>query len=438
MRQRRSLVFFLLALLTLVMGFSSGRDLWFTIAYLLGLLLIVSFFWSLINLRSTKISRVTRNRRTQVGQPMEERILVVNTSIVPKLWLEVRDNSTFPDHNMSRVVTNLPPRKRYGWRNRTMSRLRGRYRLGPMLIRTSDPFGLFPMERKIDATTNVVVFPQTVEVWAFALPSGVLSGGDALRRRAFQVTTNAAGVRDYAPGDSFSRIHWRSTARRNRMIVKEFELDPQTDIWIVPDMSAAAQVGVTRAEAIVEEQSVIMPANEQSSSSALVTLPLSTEEYIVTIAASLARHFLRLDRAVGMMANGQTGEFVQPDRGERQTNKLLETLAVLRAKGTMDIANTMLTQSNRFQRGTTIIVITSTTDVAWAASARELMRRGLRVMTILVNPAGFLDEEDEAVLSADGLHSLLQLNAVPTIYVNAGDNLTEALSGTRRAAFHKR
>jgi uncharacterized protein (DUF58 family) len=181
----------------------------------------------------------------------------------------------------------------------------------------------------------------------------------------------------------------------------------------------------------------MMPADERESSRAIVKLPLATEEYIVTIAASLARHFLRLDRAVGMMANGQSGEFVQPDRGERQTNKLLETLAVLRAEGTLDIANTMLTQSNRFQRGTTIIVITSTTDTAWAASARELMRRGLRILTILVNPAGFVEAEEEEI-SADNLHSLLQLNAIPTLYINAGDNLTEALSGTRKASFYKR
>ena len=40
--------------------------------------------------------------------------------------------------------------------------------------------------------------------------------GEALRRRTHYVTTNAAGVRDYAPGDSFGRIHWPSTARRNR------------------------------------------------------------------------------------------------------------------------------------------------------------------------------------------------------------------------------
>jgi uncharacterized protein (DUF58 family) len=63
-------------------------------------------------------------------------------------------------------------------------------------------------------------------IHSFPLPSGLLSGGEALRRRTHQITPNAAGVRDYAPGDPLNRIHWISTARRRRLMVKEFELDP--------------------------------------------------------------------------------------------------------------------------------------------------------------------------------------------------------------------
>lgn len=420
-RQRRSLVFLGLSLLALFSGFTTGRDLWFTIAYLLGLLLIVSFFWSFINLRQTKLSRVTRTRRTQVGQPLEERILLTNTSRFPKLWLEVRDSSNFPNHNISRVVNGLPPNRRYGWRTSTQSYLRGRYRLGPLMIRTSDPFGLFPMERKIDATNNVVVYPMTVDIHSFPLPPGVLSGGDALRRRAYQATANAVSVREYAPGDSFNRIHWKSTARRNRLIVKEFELDPLTDIWMIADMTANVQAGLSGTEAAQLAQ---LQGKEDES------LPLSTEEYVVTITASLSRYFLRQERAVGMVANTQSGEFVQPDRGERQTNRLLETLAVLHADGELDLAGTLLAQSSRFARGTTLIITTPTVDMGWAATARELMRRGLRIVMILVNPEKFsLDGQGD---SAEPLLSLLQINGVPTYFVNADDNLTAVLGSRRK------
>ena len=406
------------------MGFSSGRELWFTLCYLLALLLVVSFIWAWINLRWTKISRVTRTRRTQVGQPLEERLTITNTSYIPKLWLEVRDGSDMPQHLVSRVVNGLGPNRRHAWRVRTVSQRRGRYRLGPLLIRTSDPFGLFPMQRNIEATTNVVVFPLTVDVHDFPLPSGVLSGGDALRRRSYQVTANAAGVREYAPGDSFSRIHWKSTARRNRLIVKEFELDPLADLWIIPDMSSIVQIG-DLAGVSTGNIGAQKATNGQVSS---VSLPPITEEYTVTIAASLAQHFLKQDRAVGLMANNDQGEFVQPDRGERQQNRLLETLAVLRADGPLDLPNTLLSQSNRFQRGTTLIVVTASTDERWAVAARELERRGLRIVTVLINAESFGSSN-----SAEPLLTSLRLYGLLTYTVDEGQNLTEALSGTRHA-----
>jgi uncharacterized protein (DUF58 family) len=53
------------------------------------------------------------------------------------------------------------------------------------------------------------------------------------------VTPNASGVREYAPGDAFNRIHWKSTARTGEMMVKTFELDPASDIWIVIWTSSA-------------------------------------------------------------------------------------------------------------------------------------------------------------------------------------------------------
>jgi hypothetical protein len=102
------------------------------------------------------------------------------------------------------------------------------------------------MHRELPATTHVVVYPQTFEIHHFALPIGILPGGDALHRRTHHITTNVSGVRDYMPGDSFGRIHWPSTARRDRLIAKEFELDPLADIWIALDMSTWSHIAPRR------------------------------------------------------------------------------------------------------------------------------------------------------------------------------------------------
>lgn len=424
MLQRRSTAVFLMAFVSLLAGLVTGRDLWFNLTYLLGLLLIVSFAWAWVNINWLHLSRMTRTRRTQVGRPLEERFVVRNTSVIPKLWLEVRDFATLPGHFSSRVINSLGPRSSYTWRITTTCRQRGRYQLGPLRLSTSDPFGFFPMSRDLTPTTNVVVYPLTVDIHRFALPVGILPGGDALRRRTHYVTTNASGVRDYAPGDSFSRIHWRSTARRNRLIVKEFELDPLADIWIVVDMAVFGHVAPPPApEPSPRDLPPWMVMEE-------FELAKTTEEYTVTIGASLAQFFLRQDRAVGMLAYGQSNEAVQADRSSRQLNRILETLAVLRAEGQVPISDMIQAEMHLMPRGTTVVVITPDPSERWAMAARELMRRGLRVVSVLVNPASF-----GSMRSSEPLMNLLQANGMVVYMVNAGDNLTGVLSsGTVQSA----
>ncbi len=425
MKHRRTTAF-LLALIALLSGLMTGNALIFNLAYLLGLLIIISFAWAWINLNWVALSRGTRTRRTQVGRPLEERFIVHNTSIVPKLWLEVRDFGTLPGHYSSHVINNLGGRNSYTWRVNTICQERGRYQLGPIRLRTSDPFGLFPMERHFPATTNVVIYPLTFDIHQFALPIGILPGGDALRRRTHYVTTNAAGVRDYAPGDSFSRIHWPSTARRDRLIVKEFELDPLADIWIVPDMAAFSHIAPKNNA--IKDLNALPPWMQLDA----FELPETTEEYTVAIAASLAQYFLRRDRAVGMAAYGQSNEILQPDRGERQLNRILETLSVLRAQGQAPVEDVLEAEAYLFPRGTTVIIVTPNTGQEWVTAVRQIARRGLRIVAVMVNPESFGGRN-----SSEGLMPLLQAAGMGAYMVNAGDNLTATLSQNgKRAGFY--
>lgn len=432
LKQRRTGVI-ILALISLIAGLATGRDIFFNITYLLGLLFIVSLLWAWSNINWVHLSRVTRTRRTQVGRPLEERFTIRNTSILPKLWIEIRDHSTLPTHFSSKVVNGFGSRSSFTWRVNTICQTRGRYRLGPIQLITSDPFGLFPMQRDLTPTANVVVYPLTIDIHQFALPIGVLPGGDALRRRTHYVTTNAAGVRDYAPGDSFSRIHWPSTARRERLIVKEFELDPLADIWLVVDMAifshlSASQVPLPAPKPVKpgELPSWLRLKDEE------YQLPDSTEEYTVTIAASLARHFLRIDRAVGLLAYGQSHEVIQPDRGERQSNRILETLAVIRAEGQVAIEDVLDAESQVFPRGTTVIVISPSTHQELATTVRQLTRRGLRMVTILIDPQSF-----GGAYSSGPLAEILQAGSLITYHVRCGDDLTAVLSaGKMRSRYH--
>lgn len=377
MNRRRNAIYFLI-ILTLVLGWWTGRNVVFNMAYVFGLVLIFSLAFSWTSVNWLKISRQTVVRRTQVGQYFEEAFSVENKSYLPKLWLELRDFSDLPGHNTNYVVPSLLPRRGYRWRIRTLCTRRGQFTLGPMTLSSGDPFGFFVFPRHIAATSTILVYPATVPIYQFATSLGALSGGQAIRKRTYEVTTNASGIRDYAPGDSLNRIHWKSSARRNKLLVKEFELDPLGDIWILLDLSR---------ESLVEgnvSQGFPLPLQ-----GGVFRLPPSSEEYCITAAASIAQYFLAQSRSVGFLSYTPHRDYISPDRGDRQLTRILEVLATARSETDITLRQMISLESPHLTRGTTLVVVTSSTRTDWAAEAHVQSRRGISVISVLVDPTSF-------------------------------------------------
>lgn len=406
-------VIYLIMIASLLAGLLTGKPFFFSIAYLLGILLFVAFVWSWFAVRWISIRRRTRTRRTQVGGILEEVFVIRNTSIIPKLWIEIRDHSDLPRHNASQVVSAMNGRGRQSWNIQTQCLVRGEFKLGPITLISGDPFGLFTAPRVIPASSRIIVYPETFDIPKFELPIGNTSGGEAQRRRTHYITTNAAGVRDYVAGDSFNRIHWKSTARKNRLIVKEFEIDPLVDIWLFVDFSAESLV-----EPYVERRGQFGPIVPR-----FPGVPPSTEEYAVVVAASLAQYFIRRERAVGFAAYTPKREIHEPERGNRQMTHIFESLAVARSRSNYSLSQMLSLETPYFTRGTTLIVITSSLDTNWIAEAQVLSRRGIKPLAIFIDPYTFGGSSQ-----SDKIKGQLQLSSVPSIIINNGDDLVSALS----------
>jgi uncharacterized protein (DUF58 family) len=420
---RRAWFFLLIGAICLILGLTTGRDLFYNMVYLVALVLVVSLIWTWTSVGTVRIERRTRARRSAVGKYAEESFAVTNTGFLPKVWLEVRDHSTLPTHHVSQVMNALAPRRSRHWAVRTICRRRGQFTLGPMTLTSGDPLGLFGITRELSATSSIVVYPAVIPIPSFVPPLGQLPGGDAVRLRTHYITTNVAGVRDYEPGDSFNRIHWRSTARRGRLIVKEFELDPTADIWLFPDMHAQVQQSEPSP---VEEYEDPWFAILRGTQRPAIELDPATEEYAVTVTASVTEHFVHRERAVGMVAYGQTREVLQPDRGQRQLTKILETLAMIRAHGEIPFTQVLLTEGERLGRGVTLVAITPSLDRRWVVAARDLRRRGVRIVAIVIDPGSFGGSSD-----AEEILTELHISRIPTYLVRNGDDIAQALSHQR-------
>ena len=420
----RSWVLFVLWLISLIAALSIGNALFFSLTYLFTTLILFSFLWAWLNVNLVRVTRQIRSRYVHAGDFVEERFVIQNTSRIPKLWIEIKDHSDLPNHRASRVVSNLGGKRQQSWHVRTPAYRRGRYTLGPVTLSSGDPFGLFLFKKELPRfTSHVVVYPQAVDIPDFQPPVGEQTGGEAIQRRTHYVTTNVSGIREYAFGDSMNRIHWPSTARTGRTMVKEFELDPMADVWVFLDLEKRVQAGV-RVEEIATPSLPQVPWEKLPE----FEMPPSTVEYGVVAAASVSKHFLRQNRAVGLItyADGSHREVAQSDRGERQMSRINEMLAVIQAYGSIPLAEVLAAETLRFGRNTTLIVITPATDPEWVAAARHLINRGVRVTAVVIDPGSF-----EAPYNSLEAEIELTASHIPHYVVREGEPLESSLSNGR-------
>jgi uncharacterized protein (DUF58 family) len=118
---------------------------------------------------------------------------------------------------------------------------RGRFELGPLHASVSDPLGLAERRGRILRSEDVIIYPRVHEILALPDP-----GGDDVDRdqpRALGRLDPAGEfhtLRDYAPGDDLRRVHWRSTARRDRLMVRQHEARRRTPVLVVLDVRPGA------------------------------------------------------------------------------------------------------------------------------------------------------------------------------------------------------
>ena len=392
----------ILIILLAFFAISSGWHVLYILTYVLLSLLVLSWLWARYSLRKMIFRRTASSGRVQVGETFDERLMLDNVSALPKLWVQIADGSTLPGHRAG-YVASMGGRKRATWRARTLCKQRGRFQLGPVVATSGDPFGLFRRRVFLAEQRELMVLPRVLPISNFVLFSGGLPGRGRTSRRALQATTNATTIREYMSGDALNRIHWRSSAHYNKLMVKEFDLDPAMDAWIILDLHDEMQAG----------------EGEHS-----------TEEYGVTIAATIATFLLRQDLSLGMIVNAEHREFLSLDRGDRQIERVLEMLAVVRAGPGPDLKEALALDAFHFGRNTVAIIITPSSSRDWHDGVRHLQRRGVQVAVVGLDAASFENSPaDEDTLA------LLEGANIPVLRVKCEESIAEALEKDPQARF---
>lgn len=385
------------------LGLATGFWLLFRLSYIVILAIVGLYFWTRSMVRRLEVELTRRTHSVIQGQSLEGRIIIRSSAWLPKLWLEIEDRSSVTFHGSRRVVT-LGSKGVDSWSYSIPTRVRGIYELGPLSVVATDPFGFFRMSRVFGETSFVLVYPNAPELTDFYIPPANQPGEGRFRRRTQNVTPMVSDIREYAPGDSYNRIHWPATARVGRPMVKQFELDPASDIWIILDLDRSNHLG----------------DGEDG-----------TEETTVQICASIARYFISANRSVGLISFGDSLRVEEANRGENHYTRILESLARSRASGDVPLENLIAEESRRFGRHTTVVVVTPSTNNEWVFVLTNLSARGVKVASVL------LDATTYGATNSSDIYDTLIAGGVFTYRVKRGEDISQVLSINSRANFQK-
>jgi uncharacterized protein (DUF58 family) len=397
----------------------TGAAVYVRLLYLSVLLIAIAWLISVPALRGIRVERQARSLRASVGDIFEEHFEIFNAGRLPKLWLVVANESSIPHATGSRVLTFLRGGQKRIYTARTWLTSRGGFPLGPTTVTAGDPFGIFRVSMSFPATSSLVVLPMIFPVNEFLTPPGLLPGGNAIRRKSIDITPHAAGIREYIAGDPMKRIHWPTSIRRGQLMVKEFEQDPQAEVWLFLDTHRSAHVSrpVVETETYPLDDLLLLRRRK-------VKLPPSTLEYSISITASLANYFISQRRAVGLVsASGRAFKVIPAERSERQEAKILEELAFLQAESTYTLPGLVTAQLGHLPQGSTALLVTPSIWSELLIGVDSLQRRNVRPVVVLLMSQSFGSRTDN-----EDLAQSLSERKVPVCRIYCDADLSETLS----------
>jgi uncharacterized protein (DUF58 family) len=180
-------------------------------------------------------------RRLQVGVDGRVDLSVSSEGARPTPMLTLTDAFDGGRRHARFLLAPLAPGTTARAAYRVPTERRGRYEIGPLRASVGDPFGLSSRSWRAAGLDEVIVQPRVHDV--MPLPEG---GGDDLdsddRRVVGQldVTGEFLMLREYAPGDDLRRVHWKSTARHQRLMIRQDESRRRAPVLVLLDVRAAA------------------------------------------------------------------------------------------------------------------------------------------------------------------------------------------------------
>jgi uncharacterized protein (DUF58 family) len=293
------------------------RDLTILTLLVLGIT-IGARLWSRLSLSGIRCSSMVDKHKLFPGESLALQVSAENAKFLP-VWLRISlpvegtlDHSSGETSFTGECGLLWYQQARFHWG--LLARRRGVYRVGPPRMKVGDSFGFFPREKRTEGDLHVIVYPRLVPLKPFSLPRRDFFGVPGAKSPV-QDPIYILGTRDYQHWRPARHIHWKASARHNRLQEKVFEPSEQEKVLLAVEVSQFERDNASE-----------------------------SFERSLEVVGSLAVQFHQRGYALGLVTNGlvEGGPSILPmGRGPQQLPSILEILARLKMKGKGNLADTL-------------------------------------------------------------------------------------------------
>lgn len=211
--------------------------------FALALPLVASLFVGRNRFRLSSTRSIVPSR-TPVGHPATIALRVTNRAEQRSGLLQLDDGVPHVLGAHARfVVDRLAPGASVELKYELSSALRGRFAIGPLRLKLTDPFGLVERSRGFAATDVLTIVPVVHPLPGVGLGGAYSTGGDSSARSVSIQGEDDAATREFRSGDDLRKVHWRSTARVGKLMVRREEQPWQTRSALLLDTRSTAHRG---------------------------------------------------------------------------------------------------------------------------------------------------------------------------------------------------
>jgi uncharacterized protein (DUF58 family) len=235
---REGAYWLLVAAVLFTTGWWKGLNVVLMLSFLMLLIWLLNFFQA-----GHRLHRLKGQRHITgpifAGTPFRLELELTNEAAKEQMGLRLVDSG--PDHRLNFFAVRLEAGATARFVEQVVRPRRCRYELHPLRVVNGYPFGLVERSRPISPEEDIVVLPRLGKVYRRKLQRflnhSAFDGSRPRRspRPQLLVATDLHGVRPYQHGDSPRSIHWRTTARRGELMVREFEEGSDDNLILVLD-----------------------------------------------------------------------------------------------------------------------------------------------------------------------------------------------------------